>query len=494
MLRLPFAPWRLGAIRRSAPTCGRVRYGALGYSAEKIRARRDRPSARGRRCAGSGALGVEAGSRRPGHAKPGAAVRSDPGADGAVASSCPPGSRADQAEAATGPVQLRRFAPATGVPVAGELAPDSPAILTMPPDERPRSLAGDGLRAPRCAPARCDEPVDLSVVVPVLNEREALPALLDEIERRLLGARGRVGGDRRRRRLDRRHLRAGRAARPPTDRGCAAIRLRRNFGKSAALATGFAHSDGRADRHHRRRRAGRSRRTSRACSSASSRAPTSSRAGSATAATRSRGRLASRCVQPGHLALGGPRDARHELRPEGLPRRVRALARDLRRAAPLHPGARRPAGMAGGRDAGQPPPAAATAARGSAPSATCAARWTCSPSPSSAATSTGPLHLFGGIGLALTAGRARDLALPDDPEDQRRGDRPAAAALPRRAADRRRHPAPHPRAARPDAGAGRGEIAAGRSARTRRADRAGFRRASGRRTARDQPRKRPAPR
>ena len=85
--------------------------------------------------------------------------------------------------------------------------------------------------------------VDLSVVIPALNEREALPGLLDEIERTCdsLGLSweaivvddGSSDGST--------ELVEQLAAERPAIRG---VRLRRNFGKSAALAAGFEHSTG----------------------------------------------------------------------------------------------------------------------------------------------------------------------------------------------------------------------------------------------------------
>ena len=84
---------------------------------------------------------------------------------------------------------------------------------------------------------------DLSIVIPALNERESLPGLLEEIERVCAA-------------LDRSweaivvddgssdgtfELIAELAAAKPA---IGAIRLRRNFGKSAALATGFDHCRG----------------------------------------------------------------------------------------------------------------------------------------------------------------------------------------------------------------------------------------------------------
>jgi glycosyltransferase involved in cell wall biosynthesis len=88
------------------------------------------------------------------------------------------------------------------------------------------------------------EVVDLSIVIPALDEREALPGLLDEVERACdsLGVSweaivvddGSTDGTT--------DLVEELAARRPELRG---IRLRRNFGKSAALAAGLEHSAGR---------------------------------------------------------------------------------------------------------------------------------------------------------------------------------------------------------------------------------------------------------
>jgi dolichol-phosphate mannosyltransferase len=86
-------------------------------------------------------------------------------------------------------------------------------------------------------------PVDLSIVVPVLNEREAIPELLIELERTLSSRKrsfevviiddGSTDGT-----FD---LVEREAAARPWLRG---VKLRRNFGKSDALAAGFAHTDG----------------------------------------------------------------------------------------------------------------------------------------------------------------------------------------------------------------------------------------------------------
>lgn len=85
--------------------------------------------------------------------------------------------------------------------------------------------------------------VDLSIVIPAFNEREALPTLLEEIEEtcELLGLSweiivvddGSTDGST--------ELVEALAAEKREIRG---IRLRRNFGKSAALATGLEHAEG----------------------------------------------------------------------------------------------------------------------------------------------------------------------------------------------------------------------------------------------------------
>ena len=88
------------------------------------------------------------------------------------------------------------------------------------------------------------EPVDLSIVIPALNEREALPGLIEEIAQvcedidasweAIVVDDGSTDGSI--------ELVEGLAADLPALRG---VRLRRNFGKSAALAAGFEFSEGR---------------------------------------------------------------------------------------------------------------------------------------------------------------------------------------------------------------------------------------------------------
>jgi len=88
------------------------------------------------------------------------------------------------------------------------------------------------------------EPVDLSIVIPALNEREALPGLIEEIAQvcedidasweAIVVDDGSTDGSI--------ELVEGLAADLPALRG---VRLRRTFGKSAALAAGFEFSEGR---------------------------------------------------------------------------------------------------------------------------------------------------------------------------------------------------------------------------------------------------------
>jgi len=106
--------------------------------------------------------------------------------------------------------------------------------------------SGSPLYAPRSAAARIrqmEQAVDLSIVVPALNESEALPRLLEEIAavceslevawEAIVVDDGSTDGSM--------ELVERLAAQRPQIRG---VRLRRNFGKSAALAAGFEHSRG----------------------------------------------------------------------------------------------------------------------------------------------------------------------------------------------------------------------------------------------------------
>ena len=131
------------------------------------------------------------------------------------------------------------------------------------------------------------------------------------------------------------------------------VRLRRNFGKSAALAAGFAQAERRDRRHDRRRPPGRPRRDP---------AP----AGEARRGVRPRVRLEgapARSLAPAprledlqrrHRPRLRPAPARHELRAQGLPGRGRPRAPALRRAAPVHPRARPLPRLPGRRAAGEP--------------------------------------------------------------------------------------------------------------------------------------------
>ena len=94
------------------------------------------------------------------------------------------------------------------------------------------------------APGRAgSRPIELSVVVPVFNEREGLPQLVAEIERAcdpigcawelIVVDDGSTDGSE--------EFLEGLAA---DDQAVRLVRLRRNFGKSAALTAGFEHSSG----------------------------------------------------------------------------------------------------------------------------------------------------------------------------------------------------------------------------------------------------------
>jgi glycosyltransferase involved in cell wall biosynthesis len=103
-------------------------------------------------------------------------------------------------------------------------------------------MAGDGLRSHPSLQTGVSG-VSVSVVVPVLNEREALPQLLQELGQ-ACSALGRsfevivVDDGSTDRSFE---LVEELAAERPWLRG---VKLRRNFGKSSALATGFAEADG----------------------------------------------------------------------------------------------------------------------------------------------------------------------------------------------------------------------------------------------------------
>ena len=150
------------------------------------------------------------------------------------------------------------------------------------------------------------------------------------------------------------------------------VRLRRRFGKSAALAAGFDHArgativtidgDGQDDPADIPALLDALGGGADLVSGWKRRPPRS---------TDPQSRLPA--LQLGDRALHRRRHARHEQRLQGLPRGVRQLARGLRGDAPVPAGAGRPAGVARDRGAGQPPGPQLRQLSRSAPSATCAA-------------------------------------------------------------------------------------------------------------------------
>ena len=211
--------------------------------------------------------------------------------------------------------------------------------------------------------------------------------------------------DLRRRRLDRR-LDASSCACTPAARTSSSSGFGRNFGKSAALAAGFERRRGDvvvtidADLQDDPAEIPR-------LLASSTRATTSSRAGSAAPAIRSAGARLAGLQLADRARLTGVHAARHELRPQGLPRGVRSAS--LRIYGELHRFIPVLAASRAGRRPRCPSTTAGacTAAPGSGSSATCAACSTCSPSSSSAATVYRPLHLFGGLGFAAAASASR---------------------------------------------------------------------------------------
>ena len=191
------------------------------------------------------------------------------------------------------------------------------------------------------------------MVVPVLNESEALPTLIEEIETACdsLGGRyeaivvddGSTDGT------------AELLEQMVHDHPLRLVKLRRNYGKAAALKEGFRQTRGRVvvtldgdgqddpaeipalvlklgEDYDRR-----------------------SRGGSAPASTPPAAARAPRFFNGATAAPARRQAPRLQLRPEGLPRRPRAIDRPLRRAAPLHPRDRHAARLARDRDAGQSP-------------------------------------------------------------------------------------------------------------------------------------------
>ena len=84
----------------------------------------------------------------------------------------------------------------------------------------------------------------ISVVVPVHNEERSVALLYDELDSALQPLGAALGGDLRRRRFDRRHVRGALTRLHAAEDNVTVVRLRRNFGKAAALAAGFAQSKG----------------------------------------------------------------------------------------------------------------------------------------------------------------------------------------------------------------------------------------------------------
>ncbi len=144
------------------------------------------------------------------------------------------------------------------------------------------------------ASSQSREVLDLSVVVPVHDEQDNVEPLYDALAT-ALEALGRTLRDhRRRRRQPRRDVSRGSRSSRPTDDALKLVKLRRNYGQTAAMAAGFDHARGRGHRPDGRRpaeRPGRHRR-----------APREDRRG-----LRRRQRLAAR--PPGRLRRAGCRRA-----------------------------------------------------------------------------------------------------------------------------------------------------------------------------------------
>ncbi len=132
------------------------------------------------------------------------------------------------------------------------------------------------------------------------------------------------------------------------------VRLRRNFGKAAALQAGFLEARGDIDRDHRRRPAGRPVRDPRP-------------ARQARRGLRPRLRLEDAAQRPVPPAALLPRvqlddradlrraPPRRQLRPQGVSRRGARGHAPVRRAPPVHPGARLVPGLPGRGDPREPP-------------------------------------------------------------------------------------------------------------------------------------------
>ncbi len=215
----------------------------------------------------------------------------------------------------------------------------------------------------------------ISVVVPVHDEQQSVALLYEELEAASSRSAS-LGGGLRRRRLRGRNVAALTRLHARDDE--------REGRPSAPQLRQVGGARGRIRPGARERRWSRSTATSRttrprsrACWRSSRRASTSSPAGRRAGAIRWRRRFLSRIFNAvtGRDLRAAP--ARHELRPEGVPRRGRPRPPALRRAAPVHPGARPLPRLPRGGAAGEPPAARRTAAPATGSSATCAGSSTC---------------------------------------------------------------------------------------------------------------------
>ena len=224
-------------------------------------------------------------------------------------------------------------------------SPDASPFLRVAPD--PTRSAEAGAVAP-----------DLTVLVPVLDEADSVDELAARVTAVARDA-GTLVRDRvRRRRLARRHRRPRARRSPPRPAGqdgAAAPQLRQGGGAVRRLRPLPRPPGG----HHGRRSPGRSRRDPPAARSARVEGP---RPGVGLEAAAQRSRLEALAVAPlqlGHAARGAGSAPRLQLRLQGLSARGARAGLDLRRAPPLHPGARQPPRLSRRRDRGAPPSAPA---------------------------------------------------------------------------------------------------------------------------------------
>ncbi len=213
------------------------RYGPVGYSPEQLRERDESLRvAADIRLVGALDLGLVP-------AREGDPSRTCDPAQGASGSfELPPGGQVAIETEGAGEVKLGRFADSPSVSV-GALARSQPVLLRTPADDQPEPWAVSVTGPNRNRLRGSMTAIELSIVVPAFNEREALPELLEEIERSCSGL-GRswevVVVDDGSSDGSFELLEALAADRP----WLRAVRLRTNVGKSAALATGFAYSGG----------------------------------------------------------------------------------------------------------------------------------------------------------------------------------------------------------------------------------------------------------